>query len=531
MAWFLGYCAVVLLAGVVAAALAVRAWRRRAGLIVALLPLALVAVAGRMAQTVLNAANLDWAGARLAPVVAMDLGYSLYSGPHDGPVLNTIYAPISYLVYWPMRFFASPAVEIAVASLIGLLCYFAPAVFLFLHHTPSAGSPRVGLRALGVALFVLLSYTVPSLRMSLEGTTHDCPALGFALIACLALYLDSRGRWSCFFLSAVFATLSVWSKQVMAPLLVALPLWTLATCGSAGFRRHVTALAATGVAISLPLMAALGPRTLCFNILVLPAEHAWNGHFPSNLAVVGYEMYRDAFGLVAALIVCGVLCTRERSSGLTLRDWMRQERWSLFVLVALASVPTAFLGRLKLGGSANSFSPVTYFVLAGLLACLLKSAGASEQPALARRAQTDVDFARMILGVGAASFIFLILPQLAYFFRDYRGLDATKEECVTAFLRRHPGEAYFPWQPLPHLLVEGKLYHFAYGLFDRELGGHGVTKQHFQRFVPEHCRYVCFPQGRRSHRPPACLDEYLKQFHRRVELPQLPGFDCYERDE
>jgi hypothetical protein len=528
MAWLLGYCAVVLLAGVVAAALAVRAWRARTGLVVALLPLALVAVAGRTAQTVLNAANLDWAGARLAPVVAMDFGYPLYSGPQDGPVLNTIYAPISYLVYWPTRFFASPALEIEVASLIGLLCYFAPAaLFLLLGFA----NPRVSLRALGLSLFVLLSYTVPSLRMSLEGTTHDCPALGFALAACLALYLDSTGRWSTYFFSAVFAILSIWSKQVMAPLLVALPLWTLATCGSVAFRRHVIALTATGVAISLPLGAALGPRALFFNILVLPAAHAWNGHFPSNLAVVGYDMYRDGFGLVATLIVCGVVCTREHGSDLTLRDWLRQERWSLFVLVALANLPTAFLGRLKVGGSANSFSPVTYFVLVGLLACLLKSAGGSGQPSLARRAQTGVDFARIVLGVGAASFVLLFLPQVAYFFRDYRGLDATKEECVTAFLRRHPGEAYFPWQPLPHLLVERKLYHFAYGLFDRELGGHGITEQHFQRFVPEHCRYVCFPQGRRSHRPPACLDEYLKQFQRRVELPDLPGFDCYERNE
>jgi hypothetical protein len=532
--WFSSYCTIALVAAGVTAVLVMRWWRMPERLILAVLPLALVAVVGRLAQAVLNAANFDWTGARLAPLVGMRFGYPMYCGPGDGPVLNTIYAPISYLVYWPLRFLGDPAIDDAVATAIGLVCYFTPVAFFFIRFASPRAYRGYRLRVLGVTLFVLLSYTVPSLRMSLEGTTHDCPALGFALAACLVLYFDEARRWRSYFLSAAFTMMAIWSKQVMAPLLIALPLWTWSTRGSVALRRHLVALATMAVVISVPLLAMLGPRTLLFNILVLPAEHAWNGHFPSNFAVVGYQLYRDCFTLVAVLIIFLLAsrvpqASRKRPEEIShampspVALWFRHERWSLFLLVALMHLPTAFLGRLKVGGSVNSFSPVSYFLLFALLVGLCNAA--------ANLRTSEGQLARSALVVAAVAFVLLTVPQLAYFFRDYHGFDASKEERVTTFLRRHPGEAYFPWHPLPHLLVEGKLYHFAYGLFDRELGGHGISDAHFQRFVPEHCRYVCFPAGRRNHRPPACLESFLKQFPRRVELAELPGFECYERND
>ena len=138
--------------------------------------------------------------------------------------------------------------------------------------------------------------------------------------------------------------------------------------------------------------------------------------------------------------------------------------------------------------------------------------------------------ARRALAGSALGLVLLAVPQQAYFFRDYTGLRDTREEQIARFLRRHPGEAYFPWNPLPHLLAEGRLYHFAYGLFDRDLGGFRVTPDHIARFVPEQCRYVCFPEGRRTHRPPMCLEPWLRDFARRVDIPELPGFECYERN-
>jgi hypothetical protein len=180
------------------------------------------------------------------------------------------------------------------------------------------------------------------------------------------------------------------------------------------------------------------------------------------------------------------------------------------------------LGRIKVGGSANNFSVTTYFLLAAVLVLLHDRARAlSRSGALARRALTAC----------TAGFVLLALPQPAFFLRAHAGFEQTREEQVARFVRQHPGEAYFPWNPLAHLLSEGRLYHFAYGLFDRDLGGFPVDGDHLSRYVPEGCRVVCFPGGRRGHRPAPSLEAWLRRFPRRVEIPELPGFECYERND
>lgn len=500
------------LSGVLAVRL--RAWRSPGALLVALTPLALLAVAARIAQHVLHAPDFDWAGARLAPLVSLRFGYHLYYGAGDGPVLNTIYAPLSYLIYWPVCLANDPAVGIAIASLVGMLALFVPVVVLF-----AARRDVYGFAA--AVLFVLLAYSLPSLRMSLEGTTHDCPALGLGLAACLAIYFDEAGRRRSLILSAAFAVLAVWTKQVMAPLLVSLPLWT---CLMHGWRRgaeHVAWTVLLGVPISALLTLTIGAPEMFFNILTLPSRHPWNGSFPDNVIAVAFYFYRECFVLGVILIVAAGLKQGEASAG-TLRDWLQRNRWSLFALVALGNVPTALLGRIKIGGSANNFSVTTYFLLAALLVLVHDRVHAGGGfGTLARR----------VLTAAAIALVLLTVPQQAYFFRDFTGLRQTREEQVVRFLRNHPGEAYFPWHPLPHLLAERRLYHFAYGLFDRDLGGFRVDVDHLKRFVPARCRYVCFPQGRRLHRPPACLEAWLHDFPRRVDLPELPGFECYERDD
>jgi hypothetical protein len=522
MSGYAAYCGVAIIGAGLSGALALRlrAWRSLPALLLALLPLAMVGVGGRVAQTVLNAPNFDWAGARLAPLVSLGYGYHLYYPAADGPVLNTIYAPLSYLIYAPMCLVHDPAVGIVVASVIGVLCFFGPVLVLLAR---SRGSLSVA----AAIVFALLAYLLPSLRMSLEGTSHDCPALGFGLAACLAIYFDEAGHWRSLLLSALFAVLAVWTKQVMAPLLITLPLWTVLMHGWRRGTAHVVCLITVGVPISAILAVLIGPSDMFFNILTLPARHPWNGQSPDKLFAVVFYLYRECFALVVFLIVMANL-KNSRSHAerddeeIGWDDWLRGNRWSLFALVALLHVPTALLGRIKVGGSVNNFSLVSYFLLVAAVELVRQRACVPDRIGILSR--------RLLVG-SAVGLVLLAVPQQAYFFRDFTGLEQTREEQIVRFLRHHPGEAYFPWNPLPHLVTEGRLYHFAYGLFDRDLGGFRVKQEHLLRFVPPHCRYVCFPEGRRQHRPPACLEAWLREFPRRVEIPELPGFECYERND
>ncbi len=55
---------------------------------------------------------------------------------------------------------------------------------------------------------------------------------------------------------------------------------------------------------------------------------------------------------------------------------------------------------------------------------------------------------------------------------------------VFRYSKAHPGSIYFPDYPLAVLLAEGHLYHFSWGLQDREQAGYPVNAQEFLRYTP-----------------------------------------------
>jgi len=502
-------------------------WQRLLGWLV---PFALLVLLGRCAQTVLDSPNFDWAGARLMPLVTFAEGGRLYMPAHQGPVYNTIYSPLSYLLYLPVLASPEPAAMIAAASALGLLFYFGPVLLLAApfgvrcrataldedknpKRCRATALQKSALFVAPILLFGLISYQSRALRMSLEGTIHDCPTLGLAVIACIIAYHDQQARrlaWS-----ALFAILAVWSKQVMLPLLLALPLTSAFLHGWRVGLRHLGWML-LGISISALSFTLLTERqSFWFNVFTLPGHHPWIDTFPGNFASVAYHLYEETW---LAFLAVGMLVCLERPW----RDLTRQ-RWFLFVIVALLQIPTAFLGRIKVGGSSNSFSPVLYFLLLALLAYLIEFLRDPQRPA------------QLVRGVGIAlngavtALALLQLLQSATFLKSYPGPGRSKEQRVVNYLRAHPGEAYFPWNPLSHQAAEGRTCHFAYGLFDRELAGFAIDDEHVNRHRPPHCRYVCFPPGRRHHRSPECLERLMREYPRRVEIDDLPGFECYER--
>ena len=103
------------------------------------------------------------------------------------------------------------------------------------------------------------------------------------------------------------------------------------------------------------------------------------------------------------------------------------------------------------------------------------------------------------------------------------------QEVAYRYSLRHPWTAYFPWQPLSTLLGEGKVYHFEYGMFDRELANFPVSQRHVRQNIPANLRYVCFPPYYKGFQFFQKSMKYLPEYGRRVEVPELPGWICYER--
>jgi len=96
---------------------------------------------------------------------------------------------------------------------------------------------------------------------------------------------------------------------------------------------------------------------------------------------------------------------------------------------------------------------------------------------------------------------------------------------AVSYAREHPGQVYFPWNPLLTLMAEHRAYHFAYGVYDRELAGMPVTPEHFRAGLPADVTEVLYStQDERR-----LLGAYLTNFTDEVQLPELPGWVILRR--
>ena len=96
-----------------------------------------------------------------------------------------------------------------------------------------------------------------------------------------------------------------------------------------------------------------------------------------------------------------------------------------------------------------------------------------------------------------------------------------------AFAKAHPGEVYFPWNPLSTLLAENTPYHFAYGLLDRQLAEMPVSPDYFYAYMPAHLKWVAVSKGNEYGMEIA--QAYLPNFSHPVDLPELPGWTVLEK--
>src|SRR5262249_37063477 len=121
----------------------------------------------------------------------------------------------------------------------------------------------------------------------------DAPALGFGLGACGSLWMAmgrGRGRRGWLLLSPLLAGLSIWSKQVMAPLVPAMALWILLVAGVPPLVRFCAHLAVSGAVVAAGFLATFPLDGLLFNIWTMPARCPWRGETPWNLLDAADEL-------------------------------------------------------------------------------------------------------------------------------------------------------------------------------------------------------------------------------------------------
>ncbi|MGH7198309.1 MAG: hypothetical protein ACREH5_06180, partial [Candidatus Omnitrophota bacterium] len=215
------------------------------------------------------------------------------------------------------------------------------------------------------------------------------------------------------------------------------------------------------------------------------------------LALMGLLVFRPLMSLRAA---------NKKSS-----EWFRDNPWSVMLLVGVCMIPTSLLGRVKLGGSSNTLCYTTYFLAAAVtLAFVQVSATRSVRKSLLA-----------ILAI----FLLIEVPSLyvKFTFPDHKNVDFART--AYDYLRKYPGETYFPRLTIMHLLVEKKLYHDSMALMDREVAGFPVRKDHLTAHLPAHFKQVAFLKGIEGDMEWL----HLPEFSVITDDPELPGFFVYRR--
>jgi hypothetical protein len=190
------------------------------------------------------------------------------------------------------------------------------------------------------------------------------------------------------------------------------------------------------------------------------------------------------------------------------------------LLVGIALLPFSIAGRAKSGGDTNSLSFALFFLTCGLTGLLADVARFAESGA-ARRLAVSVLLATMLpLALSEAP--------LALDIRASAGrLPQAEQEVAFEYLKRHPGEAYFPWFPLSHFYAEHQLRHYAFGVVERLMAGEPVSMDEFRAYIPRDPRIIAFGSDGTPQLLGYDLMKYLPEYSYQVNDPELPGWLTY----
>lgn len=476
-----------------------------------------------------------WNGARLAPAFALRLGLPMYHGPDEGPVLGNIYGPGLAVAYLPATLCALPSLALTFGAVLASWHLFAPAALLTCVARPPGKSGWV-VAAAGFVLFAFIVLGSPPLRYAAFWIHADAPALGLCAAACALLRLREKGKPAAMLAGAALcATLAVWTKQTAAPILVALPLYLWLMDGRRVCVRFSAALVATLAAVTLAVCLLTDARAVFFNMFTVPSRHPWIVHVrsPDTWITSGLWTERAASLLSAGAELCGYVwlpvlalaghvllsLAWNKEARSHRRIWLRSQGWFLPAIVAACMLPTALLGRVKVGGDINSLSYVAYFLAAAVALALME--------VFSRVCW--LRFEGMAGRVAALTALTLIV--LIWQLQPMRRLEAGRitrrtpalEDQAVRHLQAHPDETYFPWNPLVHLMGEGKARHFAYGVFDRELAGFPVNTGHYRAHLPGRLRRIALIGSGDT----ASFDTRLPEFRRKIELAELKAWTVY----
>ena len=467
---------------------------------------------------ILNSPSFVWNEIRLARSMALLHGFSLYlERDAAGPVIGTLHTPVSHCLYLPAAGFHSPTYALLAGSLLSMLLIFVPLGWVLLRAS-------TGVRD---RLFVATTAFLFSgfLILQTPGTFHiacmihtDAAALAFATLACGVFCNPCRPItvphvW----LAGVGCVLAVGSKQTMAPIVLAIALFLAVSAGTKLLAHFGAAVLVGGAVLLGAILAFVPAQAFLFNTFTLAAHRPLkNGYI--ELLVKSYRAGKlDALpALFPMLLLVGfqwIAAARKPN----LRDFVRANRWFAFALAAAALIPVSVKAIVSVGADVNHLGLVLYFLFVAAGLAIQQSLADPDNSLLRGSAWMC---AALGISVSIAPGTLLSLPARL---RDVR---ENAPEVALHYELRHPGRAYFPWNPMVSLLSNGIVYHVDYSVYDREITGYPLTSHQFEAGLPSGFKVVAIPPGEQPQS--RALRDMLERYEQVADI-ELPGWTVYER--
>jgi uncharacterized integral membrane protein len=339
----------------------------------------------------------------------------------------------------------------------------------------------------------------------------------------------------------MWAALAAWTKQPFAFVVLGIALYVGLSRGVREAARYAVYAAIAAALVSVAFTITLGFDRLYLNLVQVPALQGWRmpscfteGGAECTVAATGMQkvsamvwaagwvLIEESQLLVFAVLMLLALSLLQASDQDSVSSWFTKHRWTLPVIVGLVMTPAALSGKLKLGGESNTLSYALYFFAVAVPLGLLELADDRNGDRLRGRPAMGMLMALTLAVVPAALYRSVSLPKVL------RGLPGNVHEVALAYMKAHPGEAYFPWNPLASLMAEGKVYHFEYGVMDREWAGMPLSTDFFRRHVPQNANIVAFHPNPNDTHTMRVL-ELLPEFSERTTINELPGWIVYRK--
>jgi hypothetical protein len=180
-------------------------------------------------------------------------------------------------------------------------------------------------------------------------------------------------------------------------------------------------------------------------------------------------------------------------------------------------LPVTVKAIVTTGADVNHLGLVLYFLFVAAGLAIEQSIGDPDHSFLRGTAWMC---AALGIFAGMAPGAFLSLPARVSHVRE------NAPEAALRYELRHPGLAYFPFNPMASLLSSGTAYHVDFSVYDRELAGHPLTSHQFEAGLPAGFMVVAIPPGEEPRS--GALRNMLGGYEQISDL-DLPGWTMFRR--